>query len=317
MLRLSGLNFAPGSSKCAFGAGGTGTVAAVSDLAPSEVVSSAFMKCETPAFSSLGMTDVSVRSWSDSGSLSGSRAFEVWQEPTTIEIAATWNMSHAAQGGVAIVLQGFGNEELVEPTNMFGYSCHFGTITVSAVMDTLTVNRTVTCKSPALHHTNSTVDLWIGPNIDSFKPSTSVTFTYPDIESESVEVPGDETTVVYTGSEIAVVPTYVLAPGGSVISVTGTSLSTASSCRVGTDTTAIVRFISSSYIQCEISPGSEGWAYLFTSGDSSVHSTNIHFVPVMELSSTAPVYGGLEGGTSVQLTGSNFEHSSDLACLFG
>ncbi|CEF98066.1 Immunoglobulin-like fold [Ostreococcus tauri] len=317
VLRLSGLNFAPGSSKCAFGAGGTGTVAAVSDLAPSEVVSSAFMKCETPAFSSLGMTDVSVRSWSDSGSLSGSRAFEVWQEPTTIEIAATWNMSHAAQGGVAIVLQGFGNEELVEPTNMFGYSCHFGTITVSAVMDTLTVNRTVTCKSPALHHTNSTVDLWIGPNIDSFKPNTSVTFTYPDIESESVEVPGDETTVVYTGSEIAVVPTYVLAPGGSVISVTGTSLSTASSCRVGTDTTAIVRFISSSYIQCEISPGSEGGAYLFTSGDSSVHSTNIHFVPVMELSSTAPVYGGLEGGTSVQLTGSNFEHSSDLACLFG
>ena len=317
VLRLSGLNFAPGSSKCAFGAGGTGTVAAVSDLAPSEVVSSAFMKCETPAFSSLGMTDVSVRSWSDSGSLSGSRAFEVWQEPTTIEIAATWNMSHAAQGGVAIVLRGFGNEELVEPTNMFGYSCHFGTITVSAVMDTLTVNRTVTCKSPALHHTNSTVDLWIGPNIDSFKPSTSVTFTYPDIESESVEVPGDETTVVYTGSEIAVVPTYVLAPGGSVISVTGTSLSTASSCRVGTDTTAIVRFISSSYIQCEISPGSEGGAYLFTSGDSSVHSTNIHFVPVMELSSTAPVYGGLEGGTSVQLTGSNFEHSSDLACLFG
>ncbi len=106
----------------------------------------------TPAFSTVGMTDTSLRSWGDSGSLSGSRAFEVWREPCSIEISTTWNSTKAEYGGVAVVLQGSGNEDLVEPNNMFGYSCHFGTITVSAVMDTLTINRTVTCISPASQH---------------------------------------------------------------------------------------------------------------------------------------------------------------------
>ena len=164
ILRVSGSNFAKGSSQCTFGAGGTGTVPAVSTLSPSEVVSSAFMKCETPIFSSKGMTDVSIRSWGTSGSLSGSRAFQVWSEPCSIEVSNSWdvNSTLAERGGLSVLLQGKGNEELVEPLNMFGYSCHFGTVTVSAVMDTLLINGTVTCISPASPRPSTYVDLWTG-----------------------------------------------------------------------------------------------------------------------------------------------------------
>ena len=58
------------------------------------------------------------------------------------------------------------------------------------------------------------------------------------------EVIGDETTIIYTGTNISAVPTYVDIAGGSVISLTGTSLSNSSICRVGTDVTAPVRFVS-------------------------------------------------------------------------
>jgi len=319
VLRVSGSNFVPGSSKCAFGAGGTGTVPAVSGLAPSEVVSSAFMKCETPAFSTVGMTDTSLRSWGDSGSLSGSRAFEVWREPCSIEISTTWNSTKAEYGGVAVVLQGSGNEDLVEPNNMFGYSCHFGTITVSAVMDTLTINRTVTCISPASQHTNTSVELWTGPNIDSFKPCTTFpTFAYPaDSEDTYTEVVGDETTVVYTGTNISAVPTYVSTSGGSVISLSGISLSTASLCRVGSDASAPVHFVSSSLIQCEIPPHTEGEEYLYSAPSASVEITSVYFAPLAEISSVLPSTGGLEGGTAVRVRGANFKDTDDLLCRYG
>ena len=319
VLRVSGSNFVPGSSKCAFGAGSTGTVPAVSGLAPSEVVSSAFMKCETPAFSTVGMTDTSLRSWGDSGSLSGSRAFEVWREPCSIEIFTTWNSTKAEYGGVAVVLQGSGNEDLVEPNNMFGYSCHFGTITVSAVMDTLTINRTVTCISPASQHPSTSVELWTGPNIDSFKPCTTFpTFAYPaDSEDTYTEVVGDETTVVYTGTNISAVPTYVTTSGGSVISLSGISLSTASLCRVGSDASAPVHFVSSSLIQCEIPPHTEGEEYLYSAPSASVEITSVYFTALAEISSVLPSTGGLEGGTAVRVRGANFKDTDDLLCRYG
>ena len=319
VLRVSGSNFVPGSSKCAFGAGSTGTVPAVSGLAPSEVVSSAFMKCETPAFSTVGMTDTSLRSWGDSGSLSGSRAFEVWREPCSIEIFPTWNSPTAEYGGVAVVLQGSGNEDLVEPNNMFGYSCHFGTITVSAVMDTLTINRTVTCISPASQHPSTSVELWTGPNIDSFKPCTTFpTFAYPaDSEDTYTEVVGDETTVVYTGTNISAVPTYVTTSGGSVISLSGISLSTASLCRVGSDASAPVHFVSSSLIQCEIPPHTEGEEYLYSAPSASVEITSVYFTALAEISSVLPSTGGLEGGTAVRVRGANFKDTDDLLCRYG
>jgi hypothetical protein len=277
------------------------------------------MKCETPAFSTVGMTDTSLRSWGDSGSLSGSRAFEVWREPCSIEISTTWNSTKAEYGGVAVVLQGSGNEDLVEPNNMFGYSCHFGTITVSAVMDTLTINRTVTCISPASQHTNTSVELWTGPNIDSFKPCTTFpTFAYPaDSEDTYTEVVGDETTVVYTGTNISAVPTYVSTSGGSVISLSGISLSTASLCRVGSDASAPVHFVSSSLIQCEIPPHTEGEEYLYSAPSASVEITSVYFAPLAEISSVLPSTGGLEGGTAVRVRGANFKDTDDLLCRYG
>ena len=319
VLRISGSNFAAGSSKCAFGAGNTGNVPAVSGSTPSEVVSSAFMKCETPAFSSVGMTDASIRTWGESGSLSGSRAFEVWEEPCSIEVSATWNSTRVNHTSVAVVLQGRGNDELVEPLNMFGYSCHFGTITVSAVMDTLTVNRTVTCISPVSQYSNASVELWTGPNIDSFKPCTTFpTFLYPaDSDDSFDEVPGDETAVIYTGSNVTVVPTFVLASGGSIVSVVGSGLSSATSCRVDTDTTAPVQFVSSAYVQCELSEHDEGEAILFPSTSSNVQSTNIYFLSLSEVSSLYPEFGTLEGGTSVRVRGAHFTDTVDLACRFG
>ena len=321
ILRVSGSNFAKGSSQCTFGAGGTGTVPAVSTLSPSEVVSSAFMKCETPIFSSKGMTDVSIRSWGTSGSLSGSRAFQVWSEPCSIEVSNSWdvNSTLAERGGLSVLLQGKGNEELVEPLNMFGYSCHFGTVTVSAVMDTLLINGTVTCISPASPRPSTYVDLWTGPNIDTFQPCTSFPqFFFPaDSEEYYDEVIGDETTIIYTGTNISAVPTYVDIAGGSVISLTGTSLSNSSICRVGTDVTAPVRFVSSALIQCEISAHSEGEANIYASPTSSVEVTSIYFVALAEVSSLQPATGILEGGTSVRVRGSNFKDTDDLKCQFG
>ena len=321
ILRVSGSNFAKGSSQCTFGAGGTGTVPAVSTLSPSEVVSSAFMKCETPIFSSKGMTDVSIRSWGTSGSLSGSRAFQVWSEPCSIEVSNSWdvNSTLAERGGLSVLLQGKGNEELVEPLNMFGYSCHFGTVTVSAVMDTLMINGTVTCISPASPRPSTYVDLWTGPNIDTFQPCTSFPqFFFPaDSEEYYDEVIGDETTIIYTGTNISAVPTYVDIAGGSVISLTGTSLSNSSICRVGTDVTAPVRFVSSALIQCEISAHSEGEANIYASPTSSVEVTSIYFVALAEVSSLQPATGILEGGTSVRVRGSNFKDTDDLKCQFG
>ena len=321
ILRASGSNFAKDSSQCTFGAGGTGTVPAVSTLSPSEVVSSAFMKCETPVFSSKGMTDVSIRSWGTSGSLSGSRAFEVWSEPCSIEVSNSWdvNSTLAERGGLSVVLQGKGTDELVEPLNMYGYSCHFGTITVSAVMDTLMINGTVTCISPASPHPSTNVDLWTGPNIDTFQPCTTFPqFFFPaDSEEYYDEVIGDETTIIYTGKNISAVPTYVDIAGGSVISLTGTSLSNSSICRVATDSTAPVRFVSSALIQCEISAHTEGEANIYASPMSNVEVTSIYFVALAEVSSLLPAAGILEGGTSVRVRGSNFKDTDDLKCQFG
>jgi hypothetical protein len=321
ILRVSGSNFAKDSSQCTFGAGGTGTVPAVSTLSPSEVVSSAFMKCETPVFLSKGMTDLSIRSWGTAGSLSGSRAFEVWSEPCSIEVSNSWdvNSTLAERGGLSVVLQGRGNDELVEPLNMYGYSCHFGAITVSAVMDTLMINGTVTCISPASSHPSTYVDLWTGPNIDTFQPCTTFPqFFFPaDSEEYYDEVIGDETTIIYTGTNISAVPTYVDIAGGSVISLTGTSLSNSSICRVGTDSTAPVRFVSSALIQCEISAHTEGEANIYASPTSNVEVTSIYFVALAEVSSLQPVAGILEGGTSVRVRGSNFKDTDDLKCQFG
>ena len=321
ILRVSGSNFAKDSSQCTFGAGGTGTVPAVSTLSPSEVVSSAFMKCETPVFLSKGMTDLSIRSWGTAGSLSGSRAFEVWSEPCSIEVSNSWdvNSTLAERGGLSVVLQGRGNDELVEPLNMYGYSCHFGAITVSAVMDTLMINGTVTCISPASSHPSTYVDLWTGPNIDTFQPCTTFPqFFFPaDSEEYYDEVIGDETTIIYTGTNISAVPTYVDIAGGSVISLTGTSLSNSSICRVGTDSTAPVRFVSSALIQCEISAHTEGEANIYASPTSNVEVTSIYFVALAEVSSLQPVAGILEGGTSVRVRGWNFKDTDDLKCQFG
>jgi len=320
VLRVSGSNFSPTSSKCAFGAGGTGNVPAVSGSWPSVVVSSAFMKCETPAFTATGMTDVSLRTWGDSGSLSGSRAFEVWEEPCSIEIQKTWNSSKAEYGGVSVLLQGVGNEDLVEPMNMFGYSCHFGTITVRAVMDTLLVNRTVTCISPAAQHPGSSVDLWAGPNVDSFRPCTTYpSFSYPaDSEDASAEVPGDETLVNYTGTDISVMPVHVASSGGSLVTVTGTSLSKSSVCRIESVTSAPVRFVSSALISCELPDYAEGDALFYTSSSGAgLEATSVYFAPLFSISSLAPDAGALEGGSMMRVTGSNFKDTADLSCRFG
>ena len=321
VLRLVGSNFAHDSSKCTFGAGGTGNVAAVSALAPSIVYSSAYMKCETPTFATVGMTDVSTRTWGTSGSLSGSRALEVWKEPCELEVMQSWNTSVSYYGGTSVVLRSASaNEELVEPNNLFGYSCHFGTITVRAVLDALRTNSTVTCVSPAAQYPGSSVELWAGPSVDSFQPCTTMpTFTYGAAPSdESAEIVGEETLITYTGSTIAVVPVYVLAAGGSVVTVTGSSLSISSVCRVDGDATAPVRFVSSALIQCELLPHTEGEELLYAlASGSTVESASIVFTALPTITSLSVYTGLVQGGTAVEVTGTNFKDTTDISCRFG
>ena len=84
------------------------------------------------------------------------------------------------------------------------------------------------------------------------------------------------------------------------------------------DATAPVRFVSSALIQCELLPHTEGEELLYAlASGSTVESASIVFTALPTITSLSVYTGLVQGGTAVEVTGTNFKDTTDISCRFG
>ena len=108
--------------------------------------------------------------------------------------------------------------------------------------------------------------------------------------------------------------------GGTNVSVIGTALSRGSACRFGAQPAPRSEWVSAFELRCTAPPHMRGlYAVEISSNEEDWTSSHVEFAFVAQpqVLRVEPPMGPEHGGTSVRVSGENFERTRELSCRFG
>ena len=212
-------------------------------------------------------------------------------------------------------------------------ACRFGSVSVRAITQNISIGGEVTCVSPPLAALMATSVVRLGCMVDTsscFSTRTDVSISYDGSDW------GETAHFVYhdTPHIDYVQPTHVSEDGGAILSLVGYHFinSTNLSCLIGATTRVTATFVSATTVQC-VAPqmpysllhGPSLMVTIVRDDSTAVYATStasVTYVYRFFVNSVFPSHGSREGGSDIVLHGGPFEIPSEKAtslyvCLFG
>jgi PKD repeat protein len=137
------------------------------------------------------------------------------------------------------------------------------------------------------------------PGNDFFGLNVAATYTPPELEIESF------------------LPTQSLTTGGDILTITGTNFKENLTIQIGENESESVTVVSKTLVKCKIpasdSPGMVSIIMTNPTGDSVTQTNAFEYIlPSPQIDSIFPTEVNLSGGTSITITGQNFEENLTL-----